>query len=78
VFESSFIFIIRPSVFYISFLVFLYVSDNFKYSSLYFIRLNQKFIFTIITILFLIVLVFYIMDYFDLINHIFCSLPKGG
>jgi hypothetical protein len=72
-FESYFTFIIT---FYISFLVSLYVSDNFKYSSLYIIRLNQKFAITIITIfLWIIVGSFssYIMDYFDIINHIFCE-----
>jgi len=79
-FESYFTFIIT---FYFSFLVSLYVSDNFKYSSLYFIRLNQKFAITIITIILSIIVVFYIMDYFDIINHIFCegsddvSLPSA-
>jgi len=57
--------------------------DNFKYSSLYIIRLNQKFIISIITIfltIFLIflsiIVVFYIMDYFDIMrlrDHILCE-----
>ena len=38
-FESYFIFIIT---FYFSFLVSLYISDNFKYSNLYFIRFAQR------------------------------------
>jgi hypothetical protein len=59
-FESYFIFFIS---FYISFLVSLYVYDNFKYSSLYIIRLNQKFAFIIITMFLSIIVVFYIMDY---------------
>lgn len=82
-FESYFTFIIT---FYFSFLVSLYVSDNFKYSSLYIIRLNQKLAITIITIFLSIIVVFYIMDYFDIINHILCegsdsvdvSLAKGA
>jgi hypothetical protein len=83
-FESYFIFFIS---FYISFLVSLYVSDNFKYSSLYIIRLrsNQKFAITIIIMFLSIIVVFYIMDYSspalhcllacvgDNINHIYCE-----
>lgn len=78
-FESYFIFFIS---FYISFLVSLYVYDNFKYSSLYIIRLNQKFAFIIITMFLSIIVVFYIMDYSspiaqlwggDIINHILCE-----
>jgi hypothetical protein len=69
-FENYFTFIIT---FYFSFLVSIYVSDNFKYSSLYIIRLNQKFAISIITIFLSIIVVFYIMDFVDIINHILCE-----
>jgi hypothetical protein len=75
-FESYFSFIIS---FYISFLISLYVYDNFKYSSIYIIRLNQKFIkfiIIIITIFVSIIVVFYIIDYFNIMrlrDHILCE-----
>ena len=83
-FESYFIFLIS---FYISFLLSLLVYNNFNYSSLYIIRLNQKFAIIIITMFLSIIVVFYIMDYFSLpslaqllglgggnnINHILCE-----
>jgi hypothetical protein len=69
-FDSYFSFIIS---FYISLLLSLFVFDNFKYSSIYIIRLNQKFTITIITIFLSIIVVFYIMDYFDIFNLILCE-----
>jgi hypothetical protein len=69
-FESYFVFIIS---FYISILVSLYVFDNYKYSSIYIIRLNQKCVISIIIIILSIMFFYIIMDYFDIINHILCE-----
>jgi predicted PurR-regulated permease PerM len=59
--------------FYLFFIISMFVFDNYKYSEWLIIRINQ--IFTIIVLLSLLVLVLYLMDYFDTIGNIWC---EGG
>ena len=71
-FESYISFIIA---FYISFLVSLFVNNNYKYSELFIIRLLRNQIFAVNFLKFIIFLIvfLYILYYFDLITQIFAD-----
>jgi len=69
-FENYISFIIA---FYISFLVSLFVNNNYRYSELFIIRFNQIFVVNLLKLIIFLIVLLYILYYFDFITQIFAD-----